>query len=195
MKSKKSRVDPIVKMGLGILLGGFCLIAFGMYLSRPDRSIPPYSVGAQKGTLVALHVPSWTSDPEIESLLKRFREVGKKSRDFAHMKIRPTTPHDPLGRYQTIQIIIFSDPAWTEPDTFQRYVSGETEKSATSSDQDFRQRFEAGVRAGYRADESGHAGWIGPWNRKQSTDRTLRMQWIFQEPLPQSVDRSRSSQE
>ncbi|MDH5587880.1 MAG: hypothetical protein OEZ05_14770 [Nitrospirota bacterium] len=182
MKPKKKGLDPIVKMGLGILLGGFCLIAFGMYLSRPDRSIPPYSVGAQKGTLVALHLPSWTSDPEIESLLKRFREVGKKSRDFAHMKIRPTTPQDPRGRYQTIQIIIFSDPTWTEPDTFQRYVSGENETALTSVDQDFRQQFEASVRGGYRADESGQAGWIGPWNRSQSTDRTLTMQWIFQDP-------------
>lgn len=171
-------------MGLGILLGGFCLIAFGMYVSRPDRSIPPFSVGAQNGTLVALHLPSWTSDPEIESLLKRFREVGRKSRDFAHMKIRPTTPQHPLGRYQTIQIIIFSDPTWTEPDTFQRYIGGETEKSSTSSDQDFRQKFEASVRAGYRADESGQVGWIGPWNRSQSRDRTLTMQWIFQESWP-----------
>jgi hypothetical protein len=195
MMSKKTRLDPIVKMGLGILLGGFCLIAFGMYLSRPDRSIPPYSVGAQNGTLVALHLPSWTSDPEIESLLKRFREVGKKSRDFAHMKIRPTTPQNPLGRYQTIQIIIFSDPTWTEPDTFQRYVSGENEKSPNSSDQDFRRQLEASVRAGYRADESGQVGWIGPWNRSQSTDRTLAMQWIFQEPWPQSVEGATSSQE
>jgi hypothetical protein len=162
MKSKQKRLDPIVKMGLGILLGGFCLIAFGMYLSRPDRSIPPYSVGAQEGTLVALHLPSWTSDPEIESLIKRFGEVGRTVRDFAQMKIRPTTPQDSHGRYQTIQIIIFSDPAWTEPDTFHRYVVGETEKSQSPSDKDFRQQFEAHVRAGYYADNSGQAGWIGP---------------------------------
>ena len=185
MKLQKKRLDPIVKMGLGILLGGFCLIAFGMYLSRPDRSIPPYSVGAQSGTLVALHLPSWTSDPEIETLIKRFREVGKKTRDFSHMKIRPTTPQDQRGRYQTIQIIIFSDPSWTEPDTFQRYVSGETEELATSSDQDFRHQFEASVRAGYRADETGQAGWIGPWNRSQSKDRTLTMQWVFQDSWQQ----------
>ena len=186
MKSKKKRLDPIVKMGLGILLGGFCLIAIGMYLSRPDRSIPPYSVGAQEGTLVALHLPSWTSDPEIESLIKRFGEVGRTARDFAKMKIRPTTPKDSHGRYQTIQIIIFSDPAWTEPDTFQRYVVGESEQSQTPSDKDFRQQFEAHVRAGYYADDSGQAGWIGPWNRSRSKDRTLTMQWIFQEPWQQT---------
>ena len=84
-------------MGLGILLGGFCLIGFGMYLSRPDRTIPPYSIGAQEGALVALHVPSWTSDPEIESLIKRFGEVGRKTRDFALMKIQPTTPKIHMG--------------------------------------------------------------------------------------------------
>jgi len=186
MKSKKKRLDPIVKMGLGILLGGFCLIAFGMYLSRPDRSIPPYSVGAQYRTLVALHLPSWTSDPEIKSLIKRFGEVGQTARDFSQMKIRPTTPKDVRGRYQTIQIIIFSDPAWTEPDTFQRYVEGETMRSAPS-EQDFRREFEAHVRAGYFANDNGQVGWIGPWNRSQSKDRTLTMQWIFQEPWQQSA--------
>ncbi len=195
MKSKKKRLDPIVKMGLGILLGGFCLIAFGMYLSRPDRSIPPYSVGAQEGTLVALHLPSWTSDPEIESLLQRFREVGVKTRDFAHMKIRPTTPKNPQGRYQTIQIIIFSDPSWTEPDTFQRYIVSETRSLGNPADQDFRRKFEASVRAGYRADDVGQAGWIGPWNRSGSTDRTLTMQWIFEEPWAQAAHKETSIQE
>ena len=195
MKAKKKGLDPIVKMGLGILLGGFCLIAFGMYLSRPDRSIPPYSVGAQEGTLVALHLPSWTSDPEIESLLTRFGEVGQTALDFSQMKIRPTTPQDPLGRYQTIQIIIFSDPTWTEPDTFQRYVGSEAVEARTPSDQDFRQEFEAHVRAGYRADENGQAAWIGPWNRSQSKDRTLTMQWVFQEPWHQPETAATSSQE
>jgi len=181
MKSKKKGLDPIVKMGLGILLGGFCLIAFGMYLSRPDRTIPPYSVGAQEGTLVALHLPSWTSDPEIETLIKRLGNVGKATRDFAQMKIRPTTPKDPRGRYQTIQIIIFSDPSWTEPDTFQRYMVGDLKELNSPSEKAFRKQFESSVRAGYRADESGHAGWIGPWNRSQSRDRTLTMQWVFEE--------------
>ena len=195
MKPKKKGLDPIVKMGLGILLGGFCLIAFGMYLSRPDRSIPPYSVGAQKGTLVALHLPSWTSDPEIESLLQRFRKVGQATRDFSKMKIRPTTPKDPDGRYQSILIIIFSNPAWTEPETFQRYVVGENLTEETPLDQDFRQQFEASVRAGYRANDAGQAGWIGPWNRSQSKDRTLTMQWIFDEPWQHVSEAATSVQE
>ena len=171
-------------MGLGIFLGGFCLIAFGMYLSTPDRSIPPYSVGAQEGTLVALHLPSWTSDPEIESLIKRFGDVGRTTRDFAKMKIRPTTPQDSRGRYQTIQIIIFSNPSWAEPDTFQRYVAGSSGKEEQYEEAAFRNEFEAAVRAGYRVDDTGQAGWIGPWNRSQSKDRTLTMQWVFQESWP-----------
>jgi len=195
MKFKKKRLDPIVKIGLGILLGGFCLIAFGMYLSRPDRSIPPYSVGSQEGALVALHLPSWTSDPEIESLVKRFGEVGRTTRDFAPMKIRPTTPQDSHGRYHTIQILIFSDLSWTEPDTFQRYVVGENEQATTLEDQEFRQQFESNVRGGYWADETGQAGWIGPWNRSQSKDRTLIMQWVFRESWPQAGTGVMSSQE
>ncbi len=195
MKPKKKGLDPIVKMGLGILLGGFFLIAFGMYLSRPDRSIPPYSAGAQEGTLVALHIPSWTSDPEIESLLIRFGEVGRKTRDFSQLKIRPTTPQDPDGRYQNIQIIIFSNPTWTEPDTFQRYVGSEDIETSTPEDQAFRHEFESSVRAGYRADDSGQAAWIGPWNRSQSKDRTLTMQWVFQWPWNQPISEPLSLQE
>ena len=165
-------------MGLSILVGGVCLISFGMFLSRPDRSIPPYSIGAQEGALVAAHVPPYTSDPEIKSLIARFGAVGRATRDFAEMKIRPTTPADPHGRYQTVQIIIFSDPTWTEPDTLHRYVANDSEDP---SEKTFRKDFEGAVRAGYRADAEGQAGWIGPWNRSGSTDRTLTMQWVFQE--------------
>jgi hypothetical protein len=177
-------------MGLGILVGGFCLIAFGMFLSRPDRTIPPYSVGSQEGTLVAVHLPSWTSDPEIESLITRFGAVGRTTRDFAAMKIRPTTPDDPRGRYETLQILVFSDPSWTEPDTLHRYVSGNGE---ASSDESFRRDFEAAVRAGYRADAEGQAGWIGPWNRSRSKDRTLTMNWVFQETWKETNPPSQAS--
>ena len=179
MRSKKKRLDPIVKIGLSILIGGFCLIAFGMFLSRPDRTIPPFSVGAQEGTLVAVHLPSWTSDPEIESLIKRLGAVGQSSRNFGPMKIQPTTPQDPRGHYQALQVLIFSDPTWAEPDTLRRYIVGQADPSL---DETFLREFEAAVRAGYRADESGQVGWIGPWNRTRSKDRTLTMQWVFQEP-------------
>jgi hypothetical protein len=177
-------------MGLGILIGGFCLIALGMFVSRPDRTIPPYSIGAQEGSLVAVHLPSYTSDPEIESLINRFGAVGRTDRDFAAMKIRPTTPDDPRGRYQTLQIIVFSDSAWAQPDTLLRYI---TSNGKDRSDEAFRKDFEAAVRAGYRADAEGQAGWIGPWNRRGSKDRTLTMQWIFQETWEEATPHDESS--
>lgn len=188
--ARSKKIDPVVKMGLGILVGGFCLITFGMFLSRPDRSIPPYSIGAQEGTLVAVHLPPWTSDPEIESLIKRFGAVGRDTRDFAAMKIRPTTPDDPHGRYHTLQIIIFSDPSWTEPDTVHRYVEGNRNEP---SDETFRRDFEAAVRAGYRADEKGQEGWIGPWNRSRLKDRTLTMNWVFQEAWDKAIPKTQTS--
>ncbi|MGH7424001.1 MAG: hypothetical protein ACREJ1_10040, partial [Candidatus Methylomirabilales bacterium] len=110
------KLDTVVKLGLGVLVGSFLLIGVGMFLSRPDRSIPPYSVGSQEGTLVAIHVPAWTSDPGIESLIYRFRKVGRETRDFGPMKIRPTTPGDPSGPYRRISIYVFTHDAWTEPE-------------------------------------------------------------------------------
>ena len=69
----KKPLDTVVKLALGVLIGSFTLIWGGMYLSRPDRSIPPYTIGSQVGYIVAAHVPSDTTDLGIETLLKRFR--------------------------------------------------------------------------------------------------------------------------
>ncbi|MEE9172791.1 MAG: hypothetical protein V3U41_07790, partial [candidate division NC10 bacterium] len=66
MAQPRKKLDPIVRFGLGVFIGSFVLIFVGMVLVRPDRSIPPYSVGSQEGTMVAIHVPSRTSDAEIE---------------------------------------------------------------------------------------------------------------------------------
>ena len=74
----KKPFDPVVRIGLTVLLGGFTLIAGGMFLSRPDRTIPPFSIGSQEGTVVAVHVPAWTSDPDIETLIRRFRKGRRK---------------------------------------------------------------------------------------------------------------------
>ncbi|MDT3776223.1 hypothetical protein PJI16_01445 [Nitrospira sp. MA-1] len=188
--AKRKKLDPIVIMGLGILIGGIGVISLGMFLSRPDRTIPPYSIGAQEGSLVAVHVPSYTSDPEIKTLIMRFGDVGRATRDFGDMKIRPTTPDDPRGRYQTLQVIIFSDPFWTEPDNLHRYVANEADDA---SEKTFRKNFEEAVRAGYRADAEGQAGWIGPWNRSGSTDRTLTMQWVFQETWEEGSSKPQAS--
>lgn len=92
MPQPKKKLDVLVKLALGVLCTSFALIWSGMFLSRPDRSIPPYSIGSQEGTAVAIHVPGWTSDPEIETLIERFRKVGRETHDFGKMKVRPTTP-------------------------------------------------------------------------------------------------------
>ena len=93
-KKPKKPLDMVVKLALGVLVMSFTLIWGGMYLSRPDRTIPPYSVGSQVGHIVAMHVPRDTTDQGVETLLKRFRKVGRKTHHFAAMKIQPTTPGD-----------------------------------------------------------------------------------------------------
>jgi LPS O-antigen subunit length determinant protein (WzzB/FepE family) len=47
-KSKpKKRLDMVVKLALGVVIASFTMIWGGMYLSRPDRTIPPYSGNAR----------------------------------------------------------------------------------------------------------------------------------------------------
>ncbi len=153
MPEHKKKVDMVVKLGLGVMITSFALIFGGMFLTRPDRSIPPYSIGAQEGTVVAIHVPSWTSDGEIEGLLRRFQKVGHETRDFGPLKIRPTTPEDPEGYYRRIQIYIFSQDSWTDPDVVHNYLEG--------SDTSVKKGFEAAVRGLYQLDEFGEEGRIG----------------------------------
>ncbi|MDP9132553.1 MAG: hypothetical protein M3M98_05395 [Nitrospirota bacterium] len=150
----KRPLDTVVKMALGVLFGSFALIWGGMFLSRPDRSIPPYSIGSQERTLVAVHVPSWTSDTEIETLIERFRKTGGESRNFGAMKIHPTTPDDPQGRYQHIAIYIFAEEGWTEPEVLHQYVTGQGAA--------VRERFERSVRGFYRLDGQEEEGRLGP---------------------------------
>jgi hypothetical protein len=147
----KKRMDTVVKLGLGVLIGSFALIWGGMYLTRPDRSIPPYSVGSQEETAVAIHVPDDTSDREIETLIERFRRIGRESRRFEPMKINPTTPETPGDHYRRITIYIFSDNAWTEPMTLHKYLTGED-----------RGGFQRSLRGLYRLTETEEEGRIGP---------------------------------
>lgn len=160
----KRPLDTVVKMALGVLFGSFALIWGGMFLSRPDRSIPPYSIGSQERTVVAVHVPSWTSDTEIETLIERFRKVGAESRNFGSMKIQPTTLDDPKGRYQHIAIYIFTDEGWTEPEVLHKYVTGE--------DATVRDGFEGSVRGLYRLDGQEEEGRIGPVPRGKDSAAT-----------------------
>ena len=151
---KKKPLDTVVKLALGVLFGSFALIWGGMYLSRPDRSIPPYSIGSQEGTAVSVHVPAWTSDTEIETLIERFRKIGRETRDFGHMKIRPTTPDDSQGRYQRITIYIFTHNAWAEAPILHQYLIGE--------DREVRDGFRRAMRDFYQLTESEEEGRIGP---------------------------------
>lgn len=177
-KSKKP-LDTVVKMALGVFIGSFALIWGGMYLSRPDRSIPPYSIGSQEDIAVAIHVPSWTSDQEIETLIERFRRVGRETRNFGSMKVRPTTPDDPSDRYRRLTIYIFSDDTWAEPVMLHKYLTGE--------DRDVRGGFRRALRGLYRLIESEEEGRIGPLLDGPETAATqVYTRQLFKGPLVQS---------
>lgn len=123
---KKKPLDIVVKLALGVLISGFALIWGGMYLSRPDRSIPPFSVGSQSGEVVMTHVPGWTTDQQIETLLQRFRKLGRQPDGLALLKkIQPTTPDDPGGRYHRVMLYVFDNADWTEPEMLARFLAGE----------------------------------------------------------------------
>jgi hypothetical protein len=175
-KAKKP-LDIVVKLALGVFVGSFALIWGGMYLSRPDRSIPPYTVGSQSGHLVATHVPRDTTDHQIEMLLKRFRKVGHQTHDFGSMKIYPTTPGDPAGRYQTILIYVFDDDGWTEPETLAKYVAGDAAVA---------KEFERSVRGYYRLQDGEEEAGLGPLSMNGELFVAVRM--LFKgsvtDPLP-----------
>jgi hypothetical protein len=174
--SAKRPLDTVVKMALGVLFGSFALIWGGMFLSRPDRSIPPYSIGSQERSVVAVHVPSWTSDIEIETLIERFRKVGGEGRNFGAMKIHPTTPDDPEGRYRHIAIYIFTDEGWTEPEVLHKYVTGE--------DVAVREGFEHSLRGFYRLDGEHEEGRIGPIPREKDSAATAAFsRQLFKGPV------------
>lgn len=175
----KKPLDTVVKMALGVFVGSSALIWGGMYLSRPDRSIPPYSIGSQEGDSVAVHVPSWTSDAEIEALIERFRKVGRETRNFGPMKIRPTTPDDPHGRYRRITIYVFSHKDWAEADILHKFVTGE--------DQSVQNGFEKALRGLYRLDEREAEGRIGPLLKgKDSAATAAYSRQLFKEMVTAS---------
>lgn len=151
-KAKKP-LDTVVKLALAVFVGSFALIWGGMYLSRPDRSIPPYSVGSQQGHIVATHVPPATTDQQIETLVKRFRKIGHQTHDFGPMKIRPTTPDDSASRYRRILIYVFDDDGWTDPEVLAKYVAG---------DAGVVEEFEKSVRGYYRLQDQEEEGGVGP---------------------------------
>ncbi len=172
----KKPLDTVVKLAISVLVGSFALIWGGMYLSRPDRSIPPYSIGSQEETSVAIHVPPWTSDGEIETLIERFRKVGHETRNFGPMKVRPTTPDDPTERYRLLTIYIFSLDAWAEPAILHQYLAAE--------DRDVRDGVRKALRGLYRLTESEEEGRIGPLLDGLETAATqIYARQLFKGPL------------
>ena len=179
------KLDTVVKLGLFVFVGAFMLIWGGMFLTRPDRTIPPYSVGSQERTAVSVHVPAWTSDTEIETLIYRFQKTAHEGREFGRMKIQPTMNNDPAGRYQRITIYVFANDHWAEPDMLRRYLAAGT--SHDPAEQAFRAEFEKTVRGYYRIeglDEEGRIGRIYEVLRGQDTAGTAAFaRLLFKGPV------------
>ncbi|BFU89021.1 MAG: hypothetical protein NTAFB01_02080 [Nitrospira sp.] len=176
LKTKKP-LDIVVKFGLAVFVGSFALIWGGMYLSRPDRSIPPYTVGAQSGPIVTTDVPRGTTDEEIGSLVKRFQKVGHQTHDFARMKIYPTTPGDPGGPYRQIMIYVFDDHGWTAPEVLAKYMAGD---KAVIKD------YERSTRGYYRLQDQEEEGGLGPIpkNGRISDETRVLFKGRVTDPLP-----------
>lgn len=173
----KKPLDIVVRFGLAVFVGSFALIWGGMYLSRPDRSIPPYTVGAQSGHIVTTDVPRGTTDEEIGSLVTRFRKIGHQTHDFARMKIYPTTPGDPGGPYRQIMIYVFDDHGWTAPEVLAKYMAGD---AAVMKD------YERSMRGYYRLQDQDEEGGIGPLpkNGRATSDTRILFKGLVTDPLP-----------
>ena len=184
-KTKKP-LDIVVKFALGVFVGSFALIWGGMYLSRPDRSIPPYTVGAQSGHIVTTDVPRGTTDGEIESLVKRFRKVGHQTHDFARMKIYPTTPGDPGGPYRQIMIYVFDDHGWTDPEVLAKYLGG---------DATVVKEYERAMRGYYRLLDEDEDGGVGPIskNGQVTTETRILFKGLVTDPLPVEAETERDT--
>lgn len=181
MPEPKRQLDTVVKLGLFVFVASFTLIGGGMYLTRPDRSIPPYSIGSQAGTAVAVHVPVYTSDSAIETLIERFGKVGRETRDFGKMKIQPTTPGDPRGRYVKISVYVFTHEAWAEPAMLHKYLASVT---GESPDPSLKETFEKTVRGFYRLDETEEEGRVGPLlSVKDSAGTAAYSRLLFKGPV------------
>ncbi|THI90996.1 MAG: hypothetical protein CAF41_002625 [Nitrospira sp. CG24A] len=156
----------VVKLALGVVVMSFTMIWGGMYLTRPDRSIPPYSVGSQVGHIVAMHVPHDTTDLGVETLVKRFRKVGRLTHHFAKMKVQPTTPGDPAGWYRKIVVYVFDDDGWAEPDMLNKYLAGDAEVV---------KKYGTAMRGYYRLHDQEEEGGLGPIPKAESVSDDTRI--------------------
>ncbi len=177
----KKRLDMVVKLALGVLVMSFTLIWGGMYLSRPDRTIPPYSVGSQVGHIVAMHVPHDTTDQGIETLVKRFRKVGRLTHHFAKMKVQPTTPGDPGGWYRKIVVSVFDDYGWAQPEMLNKYLAGDAEVVM---------KYEKAMRGYYRLQDQEEEGGLGPMPKTDvASDATsILFKGLVTDPVPAELE-------
>ncbi len=177
----KKRLDTVVKLALGVVVMSFTMIWGGMYLSRPDRTIPPYSVGSQVGHIVAAHVPHDTTDLGVETLVKRFRKVGRLTHHFAKMKIQPTTPGDPAGWYRKVVVYIFADDGWAEPEMLNKYLAGDA--SAVKN-------YEKEMRGYYRLQDQEEEGGLGPIPKAGAVaDAThILFKGLVTDPVPAEIE-------
>ena len=95
------------------------------------------------------------------------------------MKIRPTTPDDPSGRYRRITIFIFTNDAWAEAPILHKYLTGE--------DKDVRDGFKRALRGFYQRTESEEEGRIGPLvDGRDSAATAAYSRQLFKEALAAS---------
>lgn len=183
----KKPLDTVVKLAIGVLISSFGLIWGGMYLSRPDRSVPPFSVGAQVGEMVMTHVPGGTTDQQIEILLRRFRKLGRQSDGFATTKkIQPTTPGDPGGRYRRVMLYIFDDADWTDPELLRKFVAG---------DPSVVRDVEKAVRGYYRLQEQEEEAGVGPVPKSSDgfSDTRVLFKGRVTDPIPLEAEPERDT--
>jgi hypothetical protein len=181
-KKPKKPLDMVVKLALGVVVMSFTLIWGGMYLTRPDRSIPPYSIGSQVGHIVAAHVPHDTTDLGVETLVKRFRKVGRQTHHFAKMKIQPTTPGDPEGWYRKVVVYVFADDGWAEPEMLNKFLAGDA--SVVKS-------YEKEMRGYYRLQDQEEEGGLGPIPKAGSevSDATrVLFRGLVTDPVPAELE-------
>jgi hypothetical protein len=100
-----------------------------------------------------MHVPHDTTDQGIETLVKRFRKVGRLTHHFAKMKIQPTTPGDPAGWYRKVVVYVFDDYGWSEPEMLNKYLAGDAEVV---------RKYETAMRGYYRLQDQEEEGGLGP---------------------------------
>jgi len=67
---EKKKLDTVVKLALGVFIGSFVLIGLGMFLSRPDRSIPRTALAPRRAMMIYIFTePGWTEAEVLHQYL------------------------------------------------------------------------------------------------------------------------------